>query len=243
MENNKLNVTEVYKESGIAMYIPLKYTAVYKAIIILFSELGEDMLKDCNSFCKNKNKNIIECYTLFECALSAHNNNNFKLADLIINYLKKELNIMANLNKNKLSCTFPLDNKGNINLFIEYENDNTQEVYIDKQLVNYIKNNITENLEETFITKDNINKLIKEVKDINYIITNKKTTLDFNGQKVQKGTTELYINGIRYWNEGPDGDDYQEILNVDNQVIAIKLLSDGIFEESDEINIKGVIIN
>lgn len=73
--------------------IPVKYLPVYKALLVLLVDYGEDMLKDCKASCKEGNVCIVECFNLFNAALSAYELDKIKLADLLIHYIKVKLNL------------------------------------------------------------------------------------------------------------------------------------------------------
>lgn len=236
MDSNLEEVTEVYAASGFTIVVPLDYLSVYKVILILFTELGEDMLNDCSSICKNKGKSIVDCYAMFEAAIAAKNNGKDALADTIIHYLKEQLNLLARFNANKLSFTLPLDSTGSVNLFIEEEDDTTK-LYIDKTVIDY--------LYTIFPTFEDLER-VKEIHPVDIAGTveqdNKTFTFTINGQ-VKKGSTIVYINGVRYWHEeGAAADDYIELYdNNDEYVIGIQLI-EGTFEANDEIIVKGVLL-
>lgn len=78
-------------EEYIYLTIPIQYTSTYKKIMIVLSEYGEDMLKDCKATCKDRNSNIIDCFNMFNSALAAYQLGKVKLADTIIKYIDAKL--------------------------------------------------------------------------------------------------------------------------------------------------------
>lgn len=73
--------------------IPEQYTCVYTKLLIKMSELGIDMLKDCTSVCGGQNKFIITCWNMFQSACAAYELKQYKQADLIVDYIKKQLQL------------------------------------------------------------------------------------------------------------------------------------------------------
>ena len=141
---------------------------------------------------------------MFETAISAFYNNNYKLCNTIMTTLKAQLNLLAKNNIGELNFTIPLDSKGNINLFVvsdlqEKEDDNNTELFIDNNLLNF--------LNDTFATIEDLEKAINDsiilegklnnLGGINYYIFN-----DFyeNGEirqrKAEIGTLKVLINHI-----------------------------------------------
>lgn len=53
--------------------IPEKYKCIYEKLLIKLSDLGIDILKDCGSTCRGVNKNIINCWNMFQAACAAYN--------------------------------------------------------------------------------------------------------------------------------------------------------------------------
>lgn len=200
-ESELTNVTEVY-ELGIDIKIPKQYLPIYKAIIVLYAELGYNSLQDCKTFCKSRNKDIIDCYIMFETALSAFYNNNYKLCDTIMTTLKAQLNLLAKNNAGNLSFKLPLDNKGNINLFVVSnlnEPDDT-ELFIDTNLLNFLNDNFaTKEDIENAITNNSIilEGTLTNIDGINYYIFNNIYENNIVKQlKAEIGTLKVFINHV-----------------------------------------------
>lgn len=80
-------------EDGMYTYldVPSKYNCVYKKLLIKLSNLGVDMIKDCTSTCKGINRQVINCWNMFQSACAAYTLGYWKQADLLINYINSSL--------------------------------------------------------------------------------------------------------------------------------------------------------
>lgn len=80
-------------EDGMYTYldVPSKYNCVYKKLLIKLSDLGVDMIKDCTSTCKGINRQVINCWNMFQSACAAYILGYWKQADLLINYINSSL--------------------------------------------------------------------------------------------------------------------------------------------------------
>lgn len=80
-------------EDGMYTYldVPSKYNCVYKKLLIKLSDLGVDMIKDCTSTCKGINRQVINCWNMFQSACAAYTLGYRKQADLLINYINSSL--------------------------------------------------------------------------------------------------------------------------------------------------------
>lgn len=80
-------------EDGMYIYldVPSKYNCVYKKLLIKLSDLGIDMIKDCTSTCKGINRQVINCWNMFQSACAAYTLGYWKQADLLINYINSSL--------------------------------------------------------------------------------------------------------------------------------------------------------
>lgn len=80
-------------EDGMYTYldVPSKYNCVYKKLLIKLSDLGVDMIKDCTSTCKGINRQVINCWNMFQSACTAYTLGYWKQADLLINYINSSL--------------------------------------------------------------------------------------------------------------------------------------------------------
>lgn len=102
--------------------IPIDYVCVYHAILEAMSSYGEDMLKDCKAKCTNRNENIIDCYNMFNSAVSARRIGKTKLAKTIISYIKGTLKQLTGIDCDNTSFTFTLGINQDIKVVIIVEN-------------------------------------------------------------------------------------------------------------------------
>lgn len=78
----------------IYLTVPIDYEDVYKTLLILLADYGEDMLKDCKASCTNKNRDVIDCFNMFNAAIAARELGKDKLAETIIKYIKAKIKVM-----------------------------------------------------------------------------------------------------------------------------------------------------
>lgn len=125
----ELNIEYIYAT------IPSKYVVTYQSILMMFAELGEDMLKDCKASCKDRNSNILECFNMFNAAIAAYNLGKLKLADTIIKYINAKIEKLGiHLNDNFI---LNIDKNGHIKTVVNFDKE-TQDLkfYIDEDNLN-----------------------------------------------------------------------------------------------------------
>lgn len=83
---NNENKKRVYLE------IPIDYICVYNKLKYLIYNYGIDLINDCSSSCKPKNQEIVNCWNLFQLAVTNYNNDNITDANNIINNIKDKIN-------------------------------------------------------------------------------------------------------------------------------------------------------
>lgn len=71
--------------------VPINYVCVYNKLKYLIYNYGIDIIKDCASSCKPKNKTIVECWNLFQLAIVNFENDKFDEADKIIDSIKSKI--------------------------------------------------------------------------------------------------------------------------------------------------------
>lgn len=132
----------------IYLVVPAKYECVYTKLLVKMSDLGVDLLKDCASTCSGLNRQVLNCWNMFQAACCAYEVGEYKKADLLINYVNASLNFactnkqsptisnfkvnVANLKGNQRievnQATFTIDNIDSAkpdSLFIYYKNTDT----------------------------------------------------------------------------------------------------------------------
>lgn len=71
----------------IYLTIPVKYQCIYTKLLYLMSEVGIDIIKDCNSRCNDKNALIIRAWNMFQAACNASSMGEQQKADFIMRYV------------------------------------------------------------------------------------------------------------------------------------------------------------
>lgn len=98
--------------------VPAEYICVYHRILAMMADYGEEMLKNCKASCTDKNNNVIECFNMFNAAVSARKLGKSKLAETIIKYVKAKINQIYKGIDNSTSFVFPIDENGEIKAFV-----------------------------------------------------------------------------------------------------------------------------
>lgn len=255
-----INLIEQLGLTEIPVHIPIDFLFVYNKLLLLMVELGESMLLNCNALCSKQNMPIVECYHMFKAALAAKQlassyttsdntniaNHYAKLANTLLNYVKAQLNCIANNYSNELSFTLPLDESGSINLFITTNNNNTEVIV---QPYNGADINIIKLL--LGIVRDIVSGSVVFDHEIGaeYGLTEEEVDshrywhVDENNEFVP-GSSVLFINGVKYL---LDDDDYEEWIVTENGVskgVGVILLT-GEFdnlEQPDEVYVEADLL-
>lgn len=70
---------------------PTEYAEVGKHLLTIFANFGEQLIKDCKATKTTQGNNILNCWLMFNSAISSYNLGNVKQATLLLDYVKKEL--------------------------------------------------------------------------------------------------------------------------------------------------------
>lgn len=111
------NLVEIQPEY-VYMRIPAEYVCLYHKILIQFADFGVELLDDCQSSCKDVNKNLITCFNMFNAAVAARKLGNIKLANTLIKYIEAQLNIKYNGDIPCPEIVYPVDEEGKINAIV-----------------------------------------------------------------------------------------------------------------------------
>lgn len=107
--------------------VPLEFFPIYHGLLELMADYGEEALKECKASCTDRNTDVINCYNIFNAAISAKALNKDKLAETLKKYIEAKLNNLGVKTKG-ISFTFMIgenedeeilvtvDNNGNITL-------------------------------------------------------------------------------------------------------------------------------
>lgn len=72
--------------------IPKEYVCIYHKLLILMSNVGKSIIKDCNYVCKGNNKIIIDCWNTLQSAIACKKLGKDKEAELLIKFIKSQIN-------------------------------------------------------------------------------------------------------------------------------------------------------
>lgn len=113
-----MNELKPIEPEYIYVTIPAEYICVYHRILAMMADYGEDMLKDCKASCTDKNSGVIECFNMFNSAVAAKKLGKYKLAEVIIKYIKTKINQIYKGIDNSTSFIFPVDETGQLKAFV-----------------------------------------------------------------------------------------------------------------------------
>lgn len=160
--------------------IPIEYICVYHQIMSMLADYGEDMLKDCKASCTERNSGVIECFNMFNAAISARKLGKTKLAETLIKYIKAKI---KQINRNKGNCknfVFPIDVDGKIKALVTCGDVPTIE--IDPEIINNPDNpeeptdDNPYSIKHVIITKSEYDALEVKEQNVLYIIVNDSWT-------------------------------------------------------------------
>lgn len=116
-DTTKIELIKVEPEY-VYVTIPAEYICIYHKILVLLTEYGVEMLKDCKAHCTQRNSNVIECFNMFNAAIAARKLGNTKLAETLIKYIKAKLNQLYKNVDPELHFVFPIDDTGELKAFV-----------------------------------------------------------------------------------------------------------------------------
>lgn len=81
-------------EDVIYLKVPISYKPTYDKLLRCLADFGKEALDDCNKNTKSVNSNVISCWNMFQTAIACYELGRFKEANLFIEYINKQLNII-----------------------------------------------------------------------------------------------------------------------------------------------------
>lgn len=127
------------------MVIPSSYVCTYHKLLVMLSDLGMDMLNDCNATCKGNNKNIITCWNMFQTACAAYQIGNTKEAEVIIKYINAQIKQIYNgTGKETIvgNITLPISEDGILKAIISCGGE-TPTFKVDDETGQLLQNNVS----------------------------------------------------------------------------------------------------
>ena len=126
---NKSEQMEIY------LTIPIEYIPLYKKLLICLSEIGEDILKTCDSTCKcSKAKVVMECWIMFQSALASRVLGEVKKEKVFIKYIEARLASVCDCVKDDTDCVYtilPIGNDGILKAIVDCKDVEIPNFYID----------------------------------------------------------------------------------------------------------------
>lgn len=89
-----MNIDEFIKPNYTYMEVPEEFMCIYHKLLYYLADFGEDALKECETACSGKNKNILKCWGMFQSALAAKALGKDKLAEVLIKYIDTQLELI-----------------------------------------------------------------------------------------------------------------------------------------------------
>ena len=149
--------------------IPAEYICVYHRILAMLADYGEDMLKDCEASCTDRNSNVIECFNMFNAAVAARKLGKDKLAETLIKYIKAKINQMYRGVDNSTSFVFPVDENGQLKAFVSC--NERPMFYINPEDGELYEHKFGNGFEEHFGLGDEDNNISEEIERDKLIVT------------------------------------------------------------------------
>ena len=168
----------------IFLKVPVKWTEIYNKLLILMSNRGIDMIKDCNASCDGETKKLIECWNQFNAACAAYAIGQETEAKILIRILIDCMNKKYKTNYDEEYYTdFNIDS-------LPYINCNNSTFFIDEIINLYNADNFND-----FSINNNLNNA-EELKDkIDEIINGFKQEYE---NKTYNNKNTKYITGNEY---------------------------------------------
>ena len=139
-------IDEFVQKGYTYLEIPEEWMCLYHKLLTYLADFGEDALKECETACTGKHKNIIKCWGLFQSALAARSLGKDKLANTLIKYIEAQLELVyKGEDKEEFNGGFilPVDETGhvyglmscanNIQFYVHHPLEEKQTIVIDEQ--------------------------------------------------------------------------------------------------------------
>lgn len=152
--NDSIESTEITPEY-VYVTIPADYVCTYNKLLVLMSQLGVDMLNDCNASCTKRNKNVIDCFNMFNAAVAARKLGQDKIAETLLKYINAQIKLLNNNTDVNPNVVWPVDPDGYIKAVVSC-GDNPK-FYIDSktgELLQMGKSNQIYALDNTDVESD-----------------------------------------------------------------------------------------
>ena len=168
----------------IFLKVPVKWTEIYNKLLILMSNRGIDMIKDCNASCDGETKKLIECWNQFNAACAAYAIGQETEAKILIRILIDCMNKKYKTNYDEEYYTdFNIDD-------LSYINCNNSTFFINEIINLYNADNFND-----FSINNNLNDAEELKNKIDEIINNFKQEYE---NETYNDKNSKYITGNEY---------------------------------------------
>ena len=117
------------------MTIPAKYICTYYRILIMLADYGVEMLNDCGASCKDGNRQVINCFNMFNAAVAAYKLGQVKLADTLIKYVDSKIRLIYKGEDNSPNIVYPVDEKGHLKAIVSCGENPTFKIDIESGIL------------------------------------------------------------------------------------------------------------
>lgn len=94
LNKNIDNMDNTKEDKDIYMVITSTWRVTMNNILIHINNLGDDIINDCTTLCKDNKRIIINCWNVFQAAVAAKYLGYDKKAEFFIKYVNKQLNLI-----------------------------------------------------------------------------------------------------------------------------------------------------
>ena len=79
-------------DEWVFLKVPVDYQYIFEQLLTRMSTWGQELLDDCTASCKGVNRDILNCWNLFQSAILAYEYGDATKANYIVNYISEVLN-------------------------------------------------------------------------------------------------------------------------------------------------------
>lgn len=118
------------------MMIPSDWVCLYHKLLGYLADFGEVALKDCKVVCQGNNLYVIQCWNMFQSAVACRNLGKIKQADVLIDYIKAQLDIIYSNSDKEVYCgggEVFVTKDGHLKARVSCDTDESYRFFINKE--------------------------------------------------------------------------------------------------------------
>ena len=92
-DNQNEDIRQEIEPEYVYLTIPASYVCLYHKLLVYLADFGIDLINDCKSSCTAKNKNVIDCWNMFQSAIACHTQGLEDKAKVFIKYIEAQLEL------------------------------------------------------------------------------------------------------------------------------------------------------